>query len=127
MTLTKAVVGGDGLATERLCDDTGNLVQASANLETAVTGSNVDTRTWTSLAYTIVNNDAANTAQWVVYGANASTFADEVAVQALADVTPEAPASYSTTQSVFAYYRVKIHSKVDGAHASCTVRGVQKP
>jgi len=126
MTLTKAVVGGDGLATERLYDDTGDLVQASANLETAVTGSNVNTRVWKSLAYTIVNNHAANTAQWAIYGANADDFSDEVAVQALADVAPTAAASYSTTQSAFAYYRVTIHSKVDDAHASCTVRGVQK-
>ena len=107
--------------------DTGALEQTSTNTETAVVGSGVDARAWRSLCATIYNADEANTVQWSVYGANASDYSDEVAVQALTDVGPLAAGTYSTTQAPYAYYRIKIHSKVDDAHGACTVYVVLKP
>lgn len=127
MAVTKSATGGDGLAVEGVYDDTGVCVQTSADIEAVVAGMVVDTRLWTSLVFTIVNASAVNTAQWAIYGSYDSAFATEVTVQALTDVLPTAIAGYAVTQSIYPYYRVTIHSKVNGAHAACTVRGVQKP
>jgi len=126
MALTKAVVGGDGLATERLYDDTGGLGQTSSNVLSIVASSGVDTRVWKSLAYTILNTHGANAVDWTVFGANTADFSDEVIVQVAATVVPGDADSYALAQAPFAYYRVKIVSTVADSHATCIVRGVQK-
>ena len=112
---------------EQLVEVTGALEQTSTNTETAVTGSNLDAGPWTTIAYTVINSDEANTVQFSVYGANVSDFSDETVVSALTDIAPLAAGSYSTTQVAFRYYRVKIHSKVDNAHSACVVNGICKP
>ena len=126
MTLTKAVVGGDGLATERLYDDTGGMGQTSSNVLSVVAGSGVDTRAWKSLAYTIFNTHGANAVDWTIFGANAADFSDEVIVVGAATVIAGETDSYALAQAPFAYYRVKIVSTVGDSHATCIVRGVQK-
>jgi hypothetical protein len=100
--------------------------QVSANAEALLAGSEMDMRAWRSLSYTVANADAVNTIQYAIYGANASSYADEVVIQALTDVAPAAAGSYSVAQAPFSYYRVKIHSKVDDAHGSVTARGIAK-
>jgi hypothetical protein len=99
--------------------------QASANDPAVVAGSEIDARGWSSLAYTILNAD--NTVTWWVYGANASDYSDEVIVDGPSDVAAAAADSYAVAQAPYAYYRVKIESKVDGAHGNVTVVGIAKP
>lgn len=99
--------------------------QASTNDPAVVAGSGMDMRAWKSLAYTLLC--AANTITWWVYGANASDYSDEVIVDGPSDVLATAADSYAVEQAPYAYYRVKIESKVDGDHGTATVRGIAKP
>ena len=98
--------------------------QASTNTATVVVGSELDMRMWKSLAYTIKN--ITQTITWWVYGANASDYADEAIVDGPTDVLAAGVDSYAEVQSPYAYYRVKIKSKVDDVHGTATVRGIAK-
>jgi hypothetical protein len=98
--------------------------QASTNTATAVAGSALDARPWRSVAYTIVG--ATQTIEWWVYGANAADFSDEVIVDGPADVAAAAVDSYAVAQAPYAYYRVKIKSKVNDVHGAALVRGLAK-
>ena len=84
----------------------------------------IDARAWRSVAYTIavITNDL----KWTVYGANASDYSDEQAVQAEATVAAAATGTYAVAQAPYAYYRVKIKANVGGAQGTATVRGIAK-
>jgi hypothetical protein len=99
-------------------------VQASTNNPAVVVGSEVDMRALRSLSYTITV--AANTITWWVYGANRSDYADEVIVDGPSDVAAGAADSYAVEQAPYAYYRVKVESKVDGAHGNVGLCGLAK-
>lgn len=98
--------------------------QASTNATVVVTGSGMDARPWTSLAYTVVV--ATNAIKWSVFGANAADYSDEVAVLSAATVAAGAGSSYSVSLAPFAYYRVKIIDDSGGVHGTATVRGIMK-
>jgi hypothetical protein len=99
-------------------------LQASTNNPAVVAGSAIDARPWRSLSYTITV--AANTITWWVYGANRSDYADEVIVDGPSDVAAGAADSYAVEQAPYAYYRVKVESKVDGAHGNVGLCGLAK-
>ncbi len=99
--------------------------QTSTNSAAVVTGSAMDVRAYTSLAYTIAV--ATNTVTWWVYGANASDYSDEVIVDGPTNVTAGSVDSYAVTQAPYGYYRVKIQSTTPDSHGSATVRGIAKP
>ncbi len=98
--------------------------QASVDAETLLTGSEIDARMWRSVCYTIAV--ITNGVKWAIYGANASDYSDEVAIQALTNVAAAAASSYSVAQAPYAYYRVKIASNVGGAVGTATLRGIAK-
>lgn len=98
--------------------------QDSTNTYAAVAGSDIDARGWRSVAYTI--SIATQTVNWKVYGANASTYADEVEVQGEAAVIAGAASSYAVAQAPYGYYRVKIQSAAPGVVGTATVRGIAK-
>jgi hypothetical protein len=98
--------------------------QASVNAETLLAGSAIDMRPWRSLAYTLTN--ITNTITYNVYGANLSTYADEVLVSGPTDILAAGVSSYAVAQAPYAYYRVKILSKVGGAHGTVTLTGIAK-
>lgn len=98
--------------------------QVSTNATVVVTGSDIDVRPYTSLAYTVTV--ATNAIKWSVWGANAADFSDETAVQAAATVTAGGVASYSVAQAPFSYYRVKIIDDAGGVHGTATIRGIAK-
>jgi len=98
--------------------------QASTASEVVVTGSGMDARVWQALSYTIVN--ATQTITYNVYGANLSTYADEVLVSGPTDVLAAGISSYSVVPPPFGYYRVKIIDKVGGVHGTVTVNGLAK-
>lgn len=105
-------------------DAVGPLEQAGTNAAAVVTGSEVDARGWRSLAYTIAVAD--ETLTWTVYGANQADFADEVVVNAGADVAAGAASSYAVAQAPYAYYRVKIVNKVADVVGTATVSAILK-
>jgi len=113
------------LASDSLVSEVAPAAQASTNDWTDLAGSTIDTQNFLSLAYTLVNT-GAQTIQWKVLGANAADFSDVQEVQAAADVLAGGIASYSTQIAVWRYYKVQIHSKVDGAHGQATLRGIAK-
>ena len=88
MTVTNITVGtedayvGQTLRTSHtaLVDIVAPVGQLSTNAYVVLTGSGMDLRAWRSLAYTlaVITNDVT----WEVYGANASDYSDEQAVQA---------------------------------------------
>lgn len=121
MTTVNVIAGNRQVPIEQVAP----AAQASTNDPAVVAGSDLDMRGWRSLAYTILV--AANTITWWVYGANAADFSDEVIVDGPSDVVADAADSYDVEQAPYAYYRVKIESKVDGAHGTATVRGIAKP
>ncbi len=98
---------------------------ASSAVLTVVAGSEVDSRGWRSLAYTI-KNAGANSVDWTVFGANLADYSDEVVVQAATTVANAASGSYSTTQAPFAFYRVKIVDTAAPNHGTVTVVGTSK-
>lgn len=98
--------------------------QASTASTAVVTGSEMDARPWRSVAYTI--KVATNSVDWSVFGANASDYSDEVAVQAAATVAAGAASSYAVAQAPYSYYRVKIIDTSAPNHGTATVRGVMK-
>ncbi len=99
--------------------------QASTNDPAVVAGSELDARGWGSLAYTIKNTGLQTITGWV-YGANASDYSDEVIVSGPTDVAAAAATAYAVSPAPYGYYRVKVESKVDGAHGEATVRGICK-
>lgn len=100
------------------------VAQTSANDPAVLAGTEMDVRAFTTLAYTVVN--ATQTITWWVYGANASTYADEVIVDGPSDVLAAGIDSYAVTPAPYGYYRVKIESKVDATHGTVTCRGIAK-
>lgn len=132
MTVTNITVGtedayvGQTLRTSHtaLVDIVAPVGQLSTNAYVVLTGSGMDLRAWRSLAYTIavITNDVT----WEVYGANASDYSDEQAVQAGASVAAAATGTYAVTQAPYAYYRVKVKSTVAETHGTATLRGIAK-
>lgn len=120
MTVASVHAGSRSGQVETVAPD----AQASTASTAVVTGSDMDARPWRSLAYTIVV--ATNAIRWSVFGANASDFSDEVAVLAATTVAAGANSSYSTTQAVFGFYRVKLIDDSGGVHGTATVRGIMK-
>ena len=100
------------------------VAKTSANAIAVVTGSEIDARPWTSVAYTV--SIATQSVDWSVWGANLSTYADEVAVLSAATVVAGAVSSYAVAQAPYAYYRVKIASSAGGVHGVATVNGIAK-
>ncbi len=98
--------------------------QASVAGETVLAGSEMDTRAWKSLAYTLTN--ITETITYNVYGANASAYTDEVLVSGPTDILASAASSYAVAQAPYSYYRVKILDKVGGVHGTVTLRGICK-
>lgn len=98
--------------------------QASTNSEVLLAGSEIDARMWRSIAYTIAVVTAG--VKWAVYGANASDYSDEQAVQALTNVAAGATGAYTVAQAPYAYYRVKIQSNVVDTPGTATLRGIAK-
>lgn len=98
---------------------------ASVAGATVLSGSEIDTGPYLSLSYTI--KVATEDVDWQVFGANIADYSDEVSVQANASVAAAAVGSYSTTQAVWRYYRVKIKDTVGGTHGTATVSGIAKP
>lgn len=98
--------------------------QASANAAAVLAGSDLDMRGWRSLTYTV--QVAANTVTWWVYGANKADYSDEVIVDGPSDVAATASDSYAVSQAPYAYYRVKVQSKVAGSHGTVTLAGIAK-
>lgn len=84
----------------------------------------IDTGPWLTLAYTIAV--ITNAVTWEVYGANASDYSDEQIVQAGASVAAGGKGTFTATQAVYRYYRVKIKSTVADTHGTATVRGIAK-
>ena len=108
--------------------DGGYEVVAPAGLlstDTYVALGAIDMRPWKSLSYTL--KVATNALKWTVYGANLADYSDEVVVQAEASVAVGAIGSYSTTQAVWARYRVKIKADVGGSQGTGTLNGIAKP
>lgn len=98
--------------------------QLSTASTAVVTDSDMDARAWKALSYTCVC--ATNAIKWSVFGANASDFSDEVAVQAATTVAAAAVGSYSVAPPVFSYYRTKIIDDSGGVHGTATIRGIVK-
>ena len=98
--------------------------QASTNVDAVVVGSEVDARSWRSLAYTI--KVITNAVTWTVFGANSADYSDEVVVQSAASVSAGSSGSYAVTQAPHAYYRVKIRSTVADTPGTATVVGIAK-
>lgn len=98
--------------------------QVSTASAVVVTGSEIDARPWTTVAYTVV---VANEAiKWSVWGAHAADYSDEVAVLSPATVAAAASSSYAATPAPFSRYRVKIIDDSGGTHGTATVRGIAK-
>ena len=121
--MTATLVAGPGYA-QKWVEYVAPVAQTSANADTVLTGSGLDARGWLTVCYTILI--ATNTVDWTVYGANLSTYADEVVVQAEASVVAGAASSYAVTPAPYGYYRVKIHSNAGGAHGTATLVGIAK-
>lgn len=98
--------------------------QASGAGWAAVSGSEIEATSLTTIAYTIAN--ITNTIQWRVEGANAANFSDATIVQAAADVAASASANYTVSPAPYRYYRVMILDKVGGTHGTATVHGIGK-
>lgn len=98
--------------------------QLSVDAETVLAGSEIDARMWTTLAYTVAV--ATNAVKWAVYGANASDYSDETAVQALTNVAASAKGAYTASPAPYAYYRVKIQPNVAGVQGTVTLCGIAK-
>lgn len=107
-----------------LVEAVGPLTQTTTASTVAVTSSGIDARSWRSVCYTIVV--ATNAVKWSVWGANASDYSDEVAVQSAATVASGAASSYSVAQAPFGYYRVKVIDDSGGVHGDVTVYGIAK-
>lgn len=103
------------------CAPTGQLSTASTAV---VTDSGLDARPWRALSYTCVC--ATQAIKWSVFGANASDYSDEVAVQAATTVAAGAAGSYSVAPPPYAYYRTKIIDDSGGVHGTATIRGIAK-
>jgi len=104
-------------------DELDPIEQSSVDAATVVAGSVLDSRPWKSICYTAVGK--TQTVVWAVFGANTATFADEVVLQS-ADLAAGATGSYAVAQAPYAYYRVKINSKVAGVIGSPTIYGIAK-
>lgn len=87
-----------------------------------VTGSEIDARAWRSLAYTAVVATAAM--DWNVYGANASDYSDEVAVDTNTNVAAGND-SYVIDFAPFNFYRVKAKNN-GGSTGTIKIRGACK-
>lgn len=105
-----------------------SLVSPAAQNSTAayavLAGSELDTRGYNSLAYTL--KDATQTITFEVFGANLSDYSDEVIVSGPTDILATGSASYAVTPAPYAYYRVKIIDKVGGTHGVVTLSGIAK-
>jgi hypothetical protein len=98
--------------------------QTSTNATVVLDGSEMDVRPWKTLAYTL--SVITNTITYTVFGANLSTYADEVIVQAATDIAAAANGSYAIVNPPYAYYRVKILTKVNPNHGVVTLNGIAK-
>jgi hypothetical protein len=100
------------------------LAATSGTATAVVSGSEMDMTGWRSLAYTIsvITHDV----DWSVFGANDSSYSDEVAVQSAATVAAATSSSYVIAQAPYAYYRVKIIDSSPSTHGVATVRGIAK-
>jgi len=98
-------------------------VQASTNAY-AMLGVVLDCRAANSVALTVINAD--QTITYKVQGANRSTFADAVEVQAPADLAAAAIGYYASASPVYAYYRVMIIDKVGGTHGNAVMTAIVK-
>ncbi len=121
--MTATLVSGPG-GQQRWIDKVAPDAQTSANDPAAVTGSGIDAQGFTTVSYTVVVAD--NTITWWVYGANTSDYSDEVIVDGPSDVLAGAADSYAVSPAPYAYYRVKIQSKVAGSHGAVTLVGIAK-
>jgi hypothetical protein len=97
---------------------------ATATTNTLVPLAPLDARHYRSVAYTV--KGAVNDIRFAVYGANASDYSDETVVQAEADVLVGAVGTYAVANAPFAYYRVKVKSKVNDTHGTATPVGYAK-
>jgi hypothetical protein len=98
--------------------------QVGTNDPVVLTGSELDMRMWSSLAYTILCAD--QTITWWVYAANQSDYSDEVIVDGPSDVLAAAVDSYAVAQAPYAYYRLKFENKVDDVVGTATGSGIAK-
>ena len=96
----------------------------SVNTLEPVVGSEIDASVYQSVSYSMAV--ATNDVQVGVYGANASDFSDEVAVDALASIAAGAQRSYAVSLAPYRFYRVKADPTVDATHGTVTVKGVAK-
>ena len=105
-----------------------DIVAPVGQLSTASTvvlaGAELDARGFRSLAYTV--KVATQSVDWSVFGANASDYSDEVAVQAATTVVAGAAGSYVVAQAPYSFYRCKLIDTVGGVHGTATIRGILK-
>jgi len=96
----------------------------TTNIGVRIAATVLDARAWRSIAYTLRNTGATNTARWRVDGSSDGT--NWRAVQALADVAPGANVGFALDQAIYSYYRVVVLSKVAGSHTTVSARGILK-
>jgi len=85
-------------------------------------GSELDTRAWRSIDYTL--SVFTHSADWQTFGDNASNFGAEVAVSASATVASAATGSYTIANAPYQYYRIKVRSTVAGSPADVSLYGL---
>lgn len=98
--------------------------QQLTDTETAYTETVLDARGRGMVSYIL--KMATQNGRWTIYGANDSSFAAEVVVQAETTVLAGATGSFSTAQAVFNYYRVKLRTAVAGVQGLATIYGTAK-
>lgn len=98
---------------------------AAVQTDSYVARVSLDCRGYRSYAVTLIAS--VQDVKWTVYGANASDYSDEVAVQSEATVAAGAVGSYSTTQAPFAYYRAKVKNAAAGVVGTAALQAVGKP
>lgn len=99
--------------------------QLSTAATVVVTGSDVDARGYSALAYTIIV--ATQDVSWSVFGANVSDFSDEKAVLTATQVVAGATGNYAVSPPPYGYYRSKIIDTAGGVHGSVTINIIAKP
>jgi len=108
-----------------LLEKVGPLSQACPDTTAvAVTGGDIDARGWITVAITVLCVD--ETITWIVYGAHASDFSDEVVVQVAADILADAVGFYTASPAPFGYYRAKVVNKVAESVGSIVYNALAK-
>jgi len=99
-------------------------VQATTNSYADVTGSILDARFLSSVAFVIQNSHVANDLDYKILGSiDGVTY---VEVQGETTVQESANSSYSATVAVWGYYKVQVKSTAPGAAASALVHAIAK-